>query len=78
MHIFRSTRTFLGAIFFFCMVATLSFLMMRGLNSTSATGFSAGNIMSDAVMSDYDSMTVEEIQAFLTEKNPCDNRNYAL
>ena len=78
MHIFRSTRTFLGAIFFFCMVATLSFLMMRGLNSTSAAGFSAGNIMSDAVMSDYDSMTVEEIQAFLTEKNPCDNRNYAL
>ena len=78
MHILRSTRTFLGAIFFFCMVATLTFLMMHGLSSTSAASFNAGNIMSDAVMSDYDSMTVEEIQAFLTEKNPCDNRNYAL
>lgn len=78
MHILRSTRTFLCAIFFFCMVATLTFLMMRSLSPTSAASFNPGNIMSDAVMSDYGSMTVDEIQAFLTEKNPCNNHNYAL
>lgn len=78
MYPLRSIRTILSTIFFFCMIATLTFLMVRSLSSTFATGFSAGNIISDAVMGDYDSMTLEEIQNFLTEKNPCNNQNYAL
>ena len=35
--------------------------------------FNAGNIMSDAVMSNKNSMSVQQIQAFLTSKNPCND-----
>ena len=35
--------------------------------------FNAGNIMSDAVMSNKNSMSVQQIQAFLTNKNPCND-----
>ncbi|MDO4870852.1 MAG: hypothetical protein Q3996_02035, partial [Candidatus Saccharibacteria bacterium] len=36
--------------------------------------FNPGNIMSDHVMSDYNSMTESEIQAFLKSKNHCNDR----
>jgi hypothetical protein len=39
--------------------------------------FDAGNIISDAVMGDYTSMSESDIQNFLTSKNPCDNTNYS-
>ncbi len=67
--------------FIFAMMATLSFLLTRGMSligAISADGFNPGNIISDAVMADYNSMTLQEIQAFLTEKNPCNNKNYNL
>lgn len=38
-------------------------------------GFDPGNIMSDAVMSNYTSMSEAEIQKFLKSKNPC-NKKY--
>ena len=37
--------------------------------------FDPGNIMSDAVMSNKDSMSVQQIQAFLNSKNACNNTN---
>lgn len=37
--------------------------------------FNPGNIMSDAVMSNRNTMTVQQIQTFLDSKNPCNNRN---
>lgn len=37
--------------------------------------FDPGNIISDAVMSNKDSMTEAQIQAFLDSKNPCNNTN---
>lgn len=64
--------------FAFGMVATLSFLLTRGMQLIGATSnsFDPGNIISDAVMADYNSMTKDEIQKFLTSKNPCNNRDY--
>lgn len=37
--------------------------------------FNAGNIMSDAVMSNKGTMSVQQIQAFLDSKNACNNTN---
>lgn len=37
--------------------------------------FDPGNIMSDAVMSDKSTMSVQQIQAFLDSKNACNNTN---
>ena len=46
---------------------------VTGLDQAQATfaGFQAGNIMSDAVMGAYDTMSVAQIQAFLDSKNAC-------
>lgn len=72
----RKYRSLVLIIFIFCMVATLSFLAARGMHHSSAASlnnFKPGNIISDAVMSNYNSMSVAEIQAFLTSKNSCKN-----
>ncbi len=61
------------------MMTTFSFFATRGMQRSSAAavqGFNPGNIINDAVMSDYNSMTKDEIQAFLTSKNSCNNRSY--
>ena len=67
-------RRVLIGLFMFMMVATFSFFLTRGMKDTIAvnlSGFKAGNIMSDAVMRNYTSMTEAEIQSFLTKKNSC-------
>ncbi|MCR4932882.1 MAG: hypothetical protein K6A29_01675, partial [Lachnospiraceae bacterium] len=64
---------FIG-IFVFIMIATFSFLLTRNMRQTSAADmsqFKAGNIMSDAVMRNYASMSETEIQSFLKNKNNC-------
>lgn len=74
----RKYRTLVLVLFLFCMVSTLSFLAassMKHSSATSLSGFKAGNIISDAVMGNYNSMSKDEIQAFLTKKNPCNNKN---
>ena len=76
----RKYRSLVLVIFIFCMVSTLSFLAARSMQHSSAaslSGFKPGNIISDAVMGNYNAMTKDEIQAFLTRKNPCNNRNYS-
>lgn len=62
-------------VFSFFMVGTLSFLMTSNMKKSDATmaGFSAGNIISDYVMGNYNSMNESQIQAFLKSKNSCND-----
>lgn len=76
---FHKFRTLVFVLFLFFMTATFSFFATSNpieSSAVSAAGFKPGNIISDAVMANYNSMTVAEIQAFLTSKNPCNNRDY--
>lgn len=69
-------RNLVLLVFLFGMVSTLSFLAAGNMDHSSAaslSGFKPGNIISDGVMGNYNSMTKDEIQAFLTKKNPCGN-----
>ncbi len=59
-----------------------SFIVIAGwlaLQSSSRAAdlskFDPGNIMSDAVMSNKNAMSVQQIQSFLDSKNPCNNTN---
>lgn len=77
---FRKYRNLFIIIFIFCMMTTLSFLAMRGMRNSSATAstanFNPGNIISDAVMANYNSMSRSDIQNFLTARGNCNNTNY--
>ncbi|MBQ3441378.1 RICIN domain-containing protein [Candidatus Saccharibacteria bacterium] len=70
----NKTRLSLFCLFAFVFTATIAFLSTSNQNKTeaaNASSFRAGNIMSDAVMTDYNSMTVAEIHNFLKAKNSC-------
>ncbi len=76
LRIYRRT---VFVVFVFCMMASFSFLATRGMRETSAAsaaGFRPGNIISDAAMANYNSMSKDDIQRFLTSKNPCNDRDY--
>lgn len=78
---FHKSRILVFVTFSFFMAATFSFLAASHPINTSAApvqGFNPGNIISDAVMADYTSMTVSDIQAFLTSKNSCKNTDREL
>ncbi len=78
---FHQHRNVVFVVFVFCMMVALSFFATRDMDTSVAAdlnNFNPGNIISDAVMGDYRSMTVAEIQDFLSRKNSCDNRNYDL
>lgn len=65
----------------FVMVFLFTFLTGRfksdeEVGAANASKFDAGYIISDYQMSNYNSMSEAEIQAFLTKKNPCGNTNY--
>lgn len=78
---FHKSRILVFVTFSFFMAATFSFLAASHPINTSAApvqGFNPGNIISDAVMADYTSMTVADIQAFLTSKNSCKNTDREL
>ena len=67
-------------VFTFFMVSSLAFLMTKNLKKIHAydfSNFNPGNIISDGVMSNANSMSVEEIQRFLTGKNACKDTNIA-
>ena len=57
--------------------ATLHLLPVGQASAASITGFNPGNIMSDAVMRNYNSMTKDQIQSFLKSKNSCNDINIA-
>ena len=65
----------------FAAVGSLTFLIghLRSdeVDAASLANFDPGFIISDYTMSNYNSMTQAEIQAFLTSKNPCNNRDYS-
>ncbi len=68
-------------VFAFCMALVASFFVTRDMQPSSAaslSNFKAGNIISDAVMSNYNTMSVADIQNFLDSKNKCNNRDYNL
>lgn len=60
-------------------IVTVFAIAWTSLQNTSQAAdmsrFDPGNIMSDAVMSNKDSMSVQQIQAFLDSKNACNNTN---
>ncbi|MBR0460467.1 RICIN domain-containing protein [Candidatus Saccharibacteria bacterium] len=68
-----TTKQILLACFTFAFVGTLSFLLAKNMNTTDATtaGFRPGNIMSDYVMGNYNTMNESQIQSFLNSKNSC-------
>lgn len=78
---FLQYRNLFFVVFTFCMVATLSFFMTSHARHSSAanlSSFQPGNIISDAVMANYNAMSEQDIQNFLNSKNKCDNRDYNL
>lgn len=77
---FHKYRTLCVVIFIFCMMATLSFLAIRGMQRSSAAStasFNPGNIISDVVMSNNSAMSRADIQNFLNAKGNCNNTNYS-
>ena len=66
------------SVFAFFMVFALSFLIFKNLKKSSAlsvSDFRAGNIISDYTMSNTSTMNENQIQEFLTKKNPCGDTN---
>ncbi|MBO7699279.1 RICIN domain-containing protein, partial [Candidatus Saccharibacteria bacterium] len=61
----------------FAVTAAISFFATRDTEDTSAAdtrNFNAGDIISDAVVSDYNSLSESAIQSFLKSKAKCDQR----
>ena len=57
-------------LLFGCLIAINSF---RSVQAVDVRNFDPGNIISDRVMRDKDSMNEQQIQNFLNWKNPCNN-----
>ncbi len=79
----RSKRIWYMVLGVFVAVFLFSFLTQRFKNNSevdaaSIAGFDPGYIISDYQMSNYNSMSEADIQAFLTRKNPCNNKDYGL
>ena len=68
-------RHVLLGCFSFVMVATLAFFLAKNIFHSNAESFNPGNIISDAAMRDYRSLSESDIQNFLKSKNSCDDRN---
>ena len=68
-------RRGLFLVFAFAMTATLSFLAIHNMTKTDAASFQAGDIISDAVMSNYNSMSESDINNFMHSKNSCNDTN---
>lgn len=56
-------------------IASLMTYMQSTSQAADLSNFDAGNIMSDSVMSNKNSMSEAQIQAFLESKNACNNTN---
>lgn len=78
----RDKRILPACLGIFVAISLLTFLLGRFKSNTADAAdlskFDPGYIISDYTMSNYNSMTEAEIQAFLTKKNPCNNRDYDL
>ncbi len=81
MRVRHSKRIWFVALGVFVAVFLFTFLAQRfnektEVEAASLANFDAGYIISDYQMSDYNSMSEADIQAFLTSKNSCSNTNY--
>ncbi|HMS93587.1 MAG TPA: hypothetical protein PKD28_04315, partial [Candidatus Saccharibacteria bacterium] len=56
-------------------IGTIVAVHNNPVQATPLANFNPGNIMEDAVMSNKNTMSVNQIQAFLNSKNPCNNTN---
>ena len=65
-----------AAVFLFTFLVGRSKVTNESVDAASLANFDPGYIISDYQMSDYNSMNEAEIQAFLTSKNSCPNRDY--
>ena len=77
-NLLNKHRHLLLAIFAFFTTASLAFFAASRPNFTMAAdahNFRPGNIISDYVMSDSNSMSVSAINDFLHSKNPCNDTN---
>ena len=77
----RDYRRWYAALLLFVMILTFSFLVQKfkgddEVDAASLAGFDPGYIISDYQMGNYNSMNEAQIQAFLTSKNSCGNRDY--
>ncbi|MBR5939473.1 RICIN domain-containing protein, partial [Candidatus Saccharibacteria bacterium] len=77
----KDRRVWFLALGIFSAVFLFSFLAQRfkgsdeSAEAASLENFDPGYIISDYQMGNYNSMSEAEIQAFLTKKNPCSNRD---
>ncbi len=72
----KRAKRLLFYAFAFGVTAAFGFLLAKNINQTHAADlgqFKAGNIISDSVMRDYNSMNINDIQTFLKSKNSCDD-----
>ena len=70
-------RVFTRMAFCLSLLGAISIINSNSASAASAWDYNPGNIMSDAVMRDYNSMDEGAIQNFLKSKNPCnDTRTY--
>ena len=79
----RDKRVWYVVLGVFVAVFLFSFMAQRfkddgEAEAASLAGFDPGYIISDYQMGRYDAMSEAEIQAFLTAKNSCANRDYDL
>ncbi len=65
-----------AAVFLFTFLVQKFGRIEKNVEAANLANFDPGYIISDYQMGNYNSMSEEEIQAFLTSKNPCNNTNY--
>ncbi len=63
-------------MFSFIFLKNRSKINSEDVSAASLAGFDPGYIISDYQMGNYNSMSENDIQAFLTKKNSCQNTNY--
>lgn len=69
-------RSILATVLILGAVVFTGWLYLKDSSSAAdIRNFDPGNIMSDAVMSNKSTMSIQDIQNFLNSKNYCDNRN---
>lgn len=74
----RHLAVFAAVLVFVATVLIGSFIFIKSKKANATlSGFSAGNIIDNATMSNKDSMSEAQIQSWLSSKNSCNNNNYA-
>ena len=62
-------------VVFIAIASTIIYMRQTVTHAADTSKFDAGNIISDTIMSNKDTMNIQQIQAFLDSKNACNNTN---